>query len=307
MAYNFANKGLANNDACWLVSYLQCVYRLDPVRKLLAQLPAQNPGESAAHKFSRLINEVLVEMAVEKKQKYFPDALFNAIYSDMSTLFSKEKIQQKLDAIPDPYSVLDYDQPGWEEKFKEITKHPDAIKRSKLEDYLSILGEYDKRSGGSDADFFNIAFQYILRKTFSLSRQQLGYYCKIGGADEHGYELVAIQLEGAQNGYGHANALIRYGDTWYFYDSYYNKALAPVAQVMIKNGVSQPKPLDVILHELFDDSKGGGYYPKIYFYQHIGGELAFKLISLHIALGKLKQKLSRLNTALADLKNKIGM
>lgn len=85
--YNFNN----GTNACWMVSYLQCLYRLDSFRELMSQLPEVSGGESTPHKFARLVNEVLASMPL---QRLFPQDFYNFLFEETLKNYFKTNIKK---------------------------------------------------------------------------------------------------------------------------------------------------------------------------------------------------------------------
>lgn len=107
------------------------------------------------------------------------------------------------------------------------------------------------------------------------------------------YELVAMVLTGSPNDYPHQFALIKYGNVWYKYDSFY--------------GGKDPEPLHGSLPEILNaqyNFKNGENWPKIFLYQETD-DLSSQLEKLKYSLETLKEKLIRLKKQLDELKEKL--
>lgn len=107
------------------------------------------------------------------------------------------------------------------------------------------------------------------------------------------YDLVAMVLTGSPNGYDHEFALIKYGNVWYKYDSFY--------------GGKDPEPLHGSLPEILNaqyNFMDGKNLPQIFLYQE-ADDLYSQLEKLKYSLETLKEKLIRLKKQLDELKEKL--
>ncbi|MBS1988777.1 hypothetical protein JST56_07380 [Candidatus Dependentiae bacterium] len=316
--YNFDNgDAFGYGNACWLTSYLQCAYRLEPLRNLLAKLPQQKGNDSEALKFSRLIKKTFDEMSVKKNTKNFPKELYNTIYDKTGDLFLSHKksyygvsIQEKPEL--DPRSVVTWDIFGESAKAGDASHAElDPIKKAELEarrDRLYVYGEIlldyypSQKSTMSDHERVNQLFLYIIKKTFNLKRAQLARYFQITDKPISlgGYELVAHMVSPSHD---HVAALVRYGNDWYFYDSLWNVNVEPnKAEKVLDHGTEYFQ--DSVLKDSFYKDYQKPFPVNLYFYQN--SELGIKLFELKEQLIMLKEKLVVLKNQLGVLKNKLA-
>lgn len=316
--YNFDNgDAFGYGNACWLMSYLQCIYRLEPLRNLLAKLPQQKANDSEALKFSRLIKKTFDEMSVKKNNKGFPEELYKAIYEKTGDLFLSHKKSYYGAAIKDNPALSSQEGVMWD-IYKESEKarnasdaELDPTKKAELEArserlyfYGDILMDYfpSKKSTMSDHERVNQLFLYIIKKTFNFKRAQLARYFQITDKPmtQNGYELVAHMVSPCHD---HVAALVRYGNDWYFYDSLWNVNVEPnKAEKVLDHGTEYFQ--DSVLKDSFYKDYQKPFPVNLYFYQN--SELGIKLFELKEQLIMLKEKLVVLKNQLGVLKNKLA-
>lgn len=335
--YNFHNAA----NACWLTSYLQCLYRLEPLQDLLKKLPAKEQSDSPALKFAHLIKKTFGTMTTKSWVKIpvfkesgnlleidnlphydpydpliegFPKKLYDAIYLKAADVF-----RHHLGKVPFENRITS----NYQEFSTDFCEAIERLKHTlpqerihKLGVYLEILQYYNpsRKNGMSDNFVIDHFFQYVIRKAFKIKRLILAHYFQITPQPlplGNQYELVAQVVT---IGSSHVAAVVRYENKWWIYDSLYGEVAEPREAHIVSSLDGETRfyssLYDNKLNQLFFGNqeeagkfKKEGFPVDFYFYQK--SELSIKLFELNQKLSVLREKLFILKSKLELLKNNL--
>lgn len=287
--YNLENK----SNWCWMVAALQCLYRLDEVRRVVGEYAIKNKEKKDdVSIFIQHLNDTFNSM--KTTNKFEPQAFFDKIF-DMAECLAeiKNKYDQKLKAIEETEEFQQnpflgkYLNKEWKRDFVGMVK---GLKKGAMEDpkgLLYFVYQLFKKISPQK----NLNFQYFttccdyknINKAIKMNYaiNVLDYEPADEVSDQtipplfiNNFELVAMIMTYTNH---HHRALVKYGGKWILFDS-------------LKSGPIEYAQND--LKSILEKEASERYFIHTSFYQK--DSLSVKLSNLKFQLTQLKQKLKEL-------------